>query len=100
MLTAIIDFSGCQTVTDLHSRLKTQLDLPDFYGNNLSALWDCLTGFMETPAAIEFKGINTLPENLRQEADMILTILNGPKQCTARFNIMLPIEATGYQTQQ
>ena len=26
-----------------HAYLKRKLNLPDYYGNNLDALWDCLT---------------------------------------------------------
>ena len=26
-----------------HAYLKRKLDLPDYYGNNLDALWDCLS---------------------------------------------------------
>ena len=26
-----------------HAYLKSELELPDYYGNNLDALWDCLT---------------------------------------------------------
>lgn len=26
-----------------HAILKEQLELPEYYGNNLDALWDCLT---------------------------------------------------------
>ncbi|CZQ89018.1 barstar family protein [Trichococcus collinsii] len=27
----------------MHAYLKRELDLPEYYGNNLDALWDCLT---------------------------------------------------------
>ncbi len=32
---------------ELHSVLKKELELPDHYGNNLDALWDCLTEGLE-----------------------------------------------------
>ena len=28
---------------EMHSYLKRKLDLPEYYGNNLDALWDCLS---------------------------------------------------------
>lgn len=31
----------------LHKILKEKLDLPDYYGENADALWDCLTGWMD-----------------------------------------------------
>lgn len=32
-----------QNREQLHLYLKTQFNLPDYYGNNLDALWDCLS---------------------------------------------------------
>ncbi len=33
----------CATQEDLHAYLQKKLDLPDYYGGNLSALADCLS---------------------------------------------------------
>ncbi|MGF9966332.1 barstar family protein [Bacillus rhizoplanae] len=30
----------------LHKVLKAKLDLPDYYGENADALWDCLTAWV------------------------------------------------------
>lgn len=45
------------SVSDLHQTLKEQLELPDYYGENLDALWDCLTGWVGMPLLIEWKNI-------------------------------------------
>lgn len=39
----ILDGSQMTDREKLHAYLKTELDLPDYYGNNLDALKDCLT---------------------------------------------------------
>ncbi len=49
----IIDFSECQYVGSLHNEIKSKLNLSDWYGGNLDALWDSLTGIIETPVEIE-----------------------------------------------
>jgi len=36
----------------IHSEIKNKLNLPDYYGNNLDALWDCLTSWVDTPVHI------------------------------------------------
>ena len=38
-----------------HRYLKEQLKLPDYYGNNLNALYDCLTEFSDMVIFIEHK---------------------------------------------
>ena len=52
-----IDFTHCKTFLDLNDELAQKLDFPDFYGQNLDALWDCLTGFIDLPLDVHFKGI-------------------------------------------
>lgn len=52
----IIDVSNIKTVTELHEILKTQLEFPDFYGMNWAAFWDTITGLVELPEELIFKG--------------------------------------------
>lgn len=39
-----IDGNKINTVDELHDFLATELDLPNYYGKNLDALWDILSG--------------------------------------------------------
>lgn len=39
----IIDCSKIQTKEDLHALFRETLSFPEYYGNNLDALYDCLT---------------------------------------------------------
>lgn len=41
---------------DFYTVLKKQFNFPDWFGNNVDALWDMLTGFVETPCEITFIG--------------------------------------------
>lgn len=79
MKTVSIDFTGYRYILQLHEEMKNKLDFPDFYGENLSALWDCLTGFIEVPVFIEFHGINTLKPDLRQVAIKMIGIFERAK---------------------
>lgn len=70
MKNIIIDFSKCKYPMDLHNEIREKLELPEWYGNNLDALWDMLTGFIETPINIkvifkrEIKSAENLKENV------------------------------------
>ena len=71
-----LDLSGFRYLGELHLYLKEKLGFPDFYGENLNALWDCLWGFMYVPAEITIiyhpktKGA----EELREEVEKIVGI--------------------------
>ena len=76
MKTVIIDFSKCKYPMDLHNEIREKLELPEWYGNNLDALWDMLTGFIETPVTITvtFNPETQAAENLRESVLKIIEI--------------------------
>lgn len=37
-----------------HEWLKHELSLPEWYGHNLDALWDCVTGYLQMPLKIRW----------------------------------------------
>ena len=47
-----LDFSKCGTWGEVYREIKKRLELPDWCGENLDALWDALTGMLYTPAEI------------------------------------------------
>ncbi|WP_300598684.1 barstar family protein [Niabella sp.] len=54
MKTIIFDFDRIGTEEDFYKTAVKQLALPDFFGNNLDALYDVLTGSIELPVTIQF----------------------------------------------
>lgn len=73
-----LDFTDCTTLGEVHLLIKEVLELPDFYGENLSALWDSLTGIMYVPANITIKKSST--KSLNSEMDEIIGIFNRAKK--------------------
>ena len=43
MQTILLDLSRYKTSRELHTALKAMLSLPDYYGMNADALYDCLS---------------------------------------------------------
>ena len=37
-----LDFAEVKTYLEMHECFKTAFHLPDYYGRNMDALWDCL----------------------------------------------------------
>lgn len=54
----ILEGSKLKSINDFHNELKIILDLPDYYGCNLDALWDCLTGWIDFPLTLVWKDFN------------------------------------------
>lgn len=46
--------SEADRAPDVHIWLQQKLHLPEWYGRNLDALWDCLTGYVESPLTIRW----------------------------------------------
>lgn len=39
-----LDLSGCKYMSDIFTEMRTKMEWDDWYGENLDALWDILTG--------------------------------------------------------
>ena len=39
-----LDFSACTTLGEVYVVIQKELELPEWFGANLDALWDILTG--------------------------------------------------------
>lgn len=60
---------------NFHREVREKLELPDYYGNNLDALWDCLTGYIETPIEIVWTDFKKSKIHLGDYADRAAKIL-------------------------
>jgi len=74
----------------LHKILKNKLDLPNYYGENANALWDCLTAWVTLPLTIEWKFFEDSKNMLGTEADLILeTFQDAQEEMTGEFYIFV-----------
>ncbi len=69
-----IDFTECRYIGELYCELKKKLELPDWCGENLDALWDALTGIMYTPADISVTKTAAWQE-IQEYADSIVEVM-------------------------
>ena len=52
------DFERIGTMDDFYTIARRELDLPEYFGNNLDALWDCITGDIELPLSVRFMNMS------------------------------------------
>ncbi|MEC2182134.1 barstar family protein [Bacillus spizizenii] len=64
----------------LHEALKDKLDFPDYYGKNLDALWDCLTGWIELPLTLVWRNFEFSKKFLDSYADNTLEVLQEAQE--------------------
>ena len=64
----ILDFTGCKNLDGIHLILKTKFGLPEYYGENWDALWDCLRYLWidDENVKVNIYGFLSLPEDLRK----------------------------------
>ena len=74
----ILDFSGCKYLGEIHLILKTKFGLPDYYGKNWDALWDCLRYLWinDGYTKVNIYGFMSLPEDLREYCKVMLEIFD------------------------
>ncbi len=60
-----LDLTDCKYVMELHERIRVALDFPEFYGCNLSALWDLISEPRTTHLTIH--GVHTMSKDCREE---------------------------------
>ncbi len=58
MNTVIFDFSEINNYDEFYAALRSKMELPDFFENNLDALYDTITGYVKLPLEIEFVNMN------------------------------------------
>ena len=101
MKRALIDGRSCRDKQTLHRQLKDQLAFPDYYGNNLDALYDILSTAQE-PFEIELINREELIGNLGGYADALLATLQDAAANNAFLHlsgVTTPAENVGNQAE-
>jgi ribonuclease inhibitor len=72
MKTIYIDFTDIGDYEDFYAQLKEKITLPEYFGDNLDALSDVITGELELPLHIEF--VNMTVDQLEIFEDLLTTL--------------------------
>jgi ribonuclease inhibitor len=76
----VIDGADVASESDFHSLLAGHPKVPGFYGRNLDALWDTITGLIERPFSIIWFNTDQSRARMGPGFDRIVAILNEAEQ--------------------
>ena len=76
MKTITLDFTNCSHWMTFWQIIKEAYDFPDYFGNNLSALWDCLRYSWEEDVYTRIIGTKALPKELHEHMNKILEVFD------------------------
>lgn len=75
MIKIKIDGNIHNTIDKVHSEFLDQGRLPNYYGRNLSALWDCLSKDIEGPIEIAWTNSKSSEKSLGEDFHKIRDLL-------------------------
>ncbi len=78
-MTYIADFNGVRQYEEIHKALKDGLDFPNYYGENLDALWDCLTETVGNNVKIILKNYQYVEKANEEYASQIIEVFKDAK---------------------
>ncbi len=81
-----IDLAPVCDKPELHDLLYRSLDFPEWYGGNLDALYDCLTGVFEV-TYITIENFNMLEERMGQYALSFRKVMEKADEDNERVNV-------------
>lgn len=84
MKKVILDCSLVETSAGLHLQLSELLNLPEYYGNNLDALADCLSE-VHPPVCLALENAQALEDHLGDYAQRFLRVLEQAARENPRF---------------
>ncbi len=72
----ILDFRRVKSYDEVHKIIREAFDFPDYYGENWSAFWDCLTDMVGIdPIHVQIFGLERFRSKFPEQCTTMLDIL-------------------------
>lgn len=80
MNTITLNSSDIKSMYNMHAYLKEVFKLPDYYGFNMDALWDCLQCSFEEETTIVLKGLDSIPDDMKYSVPVLIRVFEDLKK--------------------
>jgi ribonuclease inhibitor len=77
------------STSDFHKEIAQKMNFPNHYGKNFDALWDCLTGHVDTEVHIIWKNHTISKDKMGDDYSKIIEIFDELKSEYPEFEITL-----------
>lgn len=84
----VIDGSKIDSIETLHKKLSEELSFPEWYGNNLDALYDVLTDIKEDTCLV-IENSDKLMANLNEYGEKLVALLEDVVSENDSFDFLL-----------
>ena len=91
MNTITLDFSDIKSYWELHEYFREVFRLPDYYGHNMDALWDCLYCCYDSSTTIILKNLSAISKELTPEIEIMLELF---RDLAREDGVIIAIEDT------
>lgn len=85
----ILDFNVIKSLWTLHEYFKEVFNLPDYYGHNMDALWDCLDCSFEFPTTIVLKNIEKIPSEMNEATEIMLKFVEDLQRDNEKVTVQI-----------
>ena len=85
----ILDFNGIKSLWTLHEYFKEVFNLPDYYGHNMDALWDCLDCSFEFPTTIVLKNIEKIPSEMNEATKIMMELFEDLQRDNEKVTVQI-----------
>ena len=72
----ILDFTDCNDWHKMYNILKEGFGLPEYFGENPDALWDCISCYCQYDLKVKIYGSKSIPDDLKNEFALILEVFD------------------------
>ena len=69
--------------------IKEVFNLPDYYGHNMDALWDCLDCSFEFPTTIVLKNIEKIPSEMNEAIEIMLKLFEDLQRDNEKVTVQI-----------
>ncbi|MBB6108062.1 barstar family protein [Mucilaginibacter lappiensis] len=82
-----IEGERIKTINDFHLEIKKKLTFPEYYGENLDALWDCLTSSIDLPVTLIWRNADRSKVSLGDGFNSIVDVLSSAEKEIDGFRV-------------